>query len=127
MCNIWQVKDHDDCQPQHYRNIPNTLRHINISGGEPFLRVDLPEIVRVVAERNPTAHILVSSNGFQPSRTVEAVRKMMGYHNKLGVGISIDGIGAKHDGSSRGSSLRRRRTTSLPTRARSCCLWFRSN
>ena len=97
MCNIWQVKDHDDCQPEHYRNIPDTLKHINISGGEPFLRADLPEIVRIVSERNPTAHILVSSNGFQPSRTVEAVRKMMGYHKKLGVGISIDGIGAKHD------------------------------
>jgi MoaA/NifB/PqqE/SkfB family radical SAM enzyme len=97
MCNIWQVKDHDDCKPEDYRIIPNTLRHINISGGEPFLRSDLPDIVRVVSERNPKAHILVSSNGFQPSRTVESVRRMLSYHQNLGVGISIDGIGAMHD------------------------------
>src|SRR5262245_11997291 len=92
MCNIWQVRDHYDCKPEHYRVIPTTLRHINISGGEPFLRSDLPEIVRVVSERNPRAHILVSSNGFQPSRTVESVRRMLQYHQNLGVGISIDGI-----------------------------------
>jgi MoaA/NifB/PqqE/SkfB family radical SAM enzyme len=97
MCNIWQVKDHDDCLPDHYRVIPTSLRHINISGGEPFLRSDLPDIVRVVAERNPQAHILVSSNGFQPSRTVDSVRRMLQYHKRLGVGISIDGIGAMHD------------------------------
>lgn len=97
MCNIWQVKDHDDCKPEDYRVIPTTLKHINISGGEPFLRSDLPEIVRVVSERNPKAHILVSSNGFQPSRNVESVRQMLKYHRNLGVGISIDGIGAMHD------------------------------
>lgn len=97
MCNIWQVRDHDDCKPEHYRVIPTTLRHINISGGEPFLRSDLPEIVRVVSERNPRAHILVSSNGFQPSRTVESVQQMLKYHKNLGVGISIDGVGAMHD------------------------------
>jgi radical SAM protein with 4Fe4S-binding SPASM domain len=97
MCNIWQVKEHDDCKPEHYANIPTTLAHINISGGEPFLRSDLAEIVRVVASRNPKAHILVSSNGFQPSRTIESVRQMLKYHQRLGVGISIDGIGKKHD------------------------------
>jgi MoaA/NifB/PqqE/SkfB family radical SAM enzyme len=97
MCNIWQVKEHDDCKPDDYRIIPTTLKHINISGGEPFLRQDLPDIVRVVAERNPKAHILVSSNGFQPSRNVESVRQMLKYHQHLGVGISIDGIGPMHD------------------------------
>jgi MoaA/NifB/PqqE/SkfB family radical SAM enzyme len=97
MCNIWQVKDHDDCKPDDYRIIPDSLRHINVSGGEPFLRADLPDIVRVVSERNPKAHILVSSNGFQPSRTIESVRRMLQYHQNLGIGISIDGIGAMHD------------------------------
>jgi MoaA/NifB/PqqE/SkfB family radical SAM enzyme len=97
MCNIWRVKEHDDLRPAEYENIPDTLRHINISGGEPFLRADLPEIVRVISGRNPRAHILVSSNGFQPARTVDSVRQMLRYHRRLGVGISIDGIGDKHD------------------------------
>lgn len=97
MCNIWQVKDHDDLRPDEYANIPDTLRHINISGGEPFLRADLPDVVRVISGRNPSAHILISSNGFQPNRTVDSVRRMMQFHRRLGVGISIDGIGSMHD------------------------------
>src|SRR5262245_45473185 len=29
MCNIWQVRDHDDCKPDDYRIIPTSLKHIN--------------------------------------------------------------------------------------------------
>ena len=63
MCNIWQVKDHDDCKPEDYRVIPTSLRHINVSGGEPFLRADLPEIIWPVRFRTQSkGERLVSSD-----------------------------------------------------------------
>ena len=40
--------------------LPSTLRDINISGGEPFLRQDLPEIVATVVKARPKARIVIS-------------------------------------------------------------------
>jgi len=97
MCNIWKVTEHNDLDPQHYSNIPNTLKHINISGGEPFLRIDLPEIVRQVSSRNPRAHLLISTNGFMPERVSELTAAAHRIHKNLGVGVSIDGIEDVHD------------------------------
>ena len=46
MCNIWkhQTKPLDEIDPAFYDTLPPGLR-INITGGEPTLRADLPELV----------------------------------------------------------------------------------
>jgi len=97
MCNIWKVKEHNDLEPRHYENVPDTLKYINISGGEPFLRSDLVEIIGVLSKRNPRAHILISTNGFLPERVVEAVAEARRTHKRLGVGVSIDGLEETHE------------------------------
>jgi len=97
MCNIWRVKEHNDLKPEEYADLPRSLEHINVSGGEPFMRKDLVEIVAVLAQRCPDAHQVISSNGFLPDVLEEQVGRMLKITRKLGVRVSFDGVGAVHE------------------------------
>jgi MoaA/NifB/PqqE/SkfB family radical SAM enzyme len=93
MCDIWQYGRGHELRPEDYRRLPKSLREINISGGEPFLRADLPEIVRVIRERCPKARIIISTNALSPGRIAKMMERMRG----VGVRVSIDGIGEVDD------------------------------
>jgi len=97
MCNIWQNPSKDDLEPDEYRFLPPSIRYVNISGGEPFLRSDIPEIVAVVKERAPSSEIVISSNGFIPEKIEESMREVLKIDPAVGIGISIDGAGELHD------------------------------
>lgn len=97
MCNIWKEKEFNEIPPEAYSKLPRSLKTINITGGEPFLRKDLVEVVRNIHKAAPNSRIVISTNGFLTDRTVEAVSEILKFHNKLGVGVSIDGIGEMHD------------------------------
>lgn len=91
-------EDPRDPSPAAYSRLPPSLRYINLSGGEPFLRDDLPGLVETVARQCPKARIVISTNGLLPGKIEEqsqAIRQIVG--NRLGVGVSIDGIGEIHD------------------------------
>ncbi len=45
MCNIWRAKPSEELRPDAYAALPASLRSVNLTGGEPFLRDDLPDIV----------------------------------------------------------------------------------
>ena len=51
MCNIWKEKPGREVETSTYNKLPTTLKTINISGGEPFLRKDLPEIINIIENR----------------------------------------------------------------------------
>ncbi len=95
MCDIWQkdARTHDELGPSDYRWLPASLRSINVSGGEPFLREDLVEIVAVMREACPKARVVISTNGLTPSRIEEAVARM----GDVAVRVSIDAAGTLHD------------------------------
>jgi radical SAM protein with 4Fe4S-binding SPASM domain len=97
MCNIWQVGVSDELAPHDWSNIPQALRDINISGGEPFLRDDLAEIVRTVRGRCPRARIILSTNGIDTERIRRQLGEMLRTGLDVGIGISIDGTGRVHD------------------------------
>jgi MoaA/NifB/PqqE/SkfB family radical SAM enzyme len=97
MCSIWRIKEHHDVPPEVYRKLPNTLRDVNLSGGEPFLRKDLAVIVRVVHGHLPRARIVVSSNGFLGKAIVPRALELREIFPKIGFAFSIDGVGEKHD------------------------------
>jgi MoaA/NifB/PqqE/SkfB family radical SAM enzyme len=48
MCNIWQnpTDQHQEITPMEMERLPK-VKFINITGGEPFVREDLEEIVEV--------------------------------------------------------------------------------
>ena len=97
MCNIWRTQPQEELTARSWSNIPSELRDVNISGGEPFLRDDLPEIVRVVRARCPQARIIISSNGLGPERIGALMDEVLEADPRIGVGISIDGMEGVHD------------------------------
>ncbi len=97
MCNIWRMPAQNELSPEEWSNVPSTLRDINISGGEPFLRDDLPKLVAVFRKRCPRARIIISSNGIGPERIRLLAPDLVRIDPAIGVGISIDGIGETHD------------------------------
>jgi MoaA/NifB/PqqE/SkfB family radical SAM enzyme len=95
ICDIWRrdADARDELAPADYRWLPASLRSINVSGGEPFLRDDIVDVVRVMRETCPRARIAISTNGLVPSRIAGAMGRMP----EVAVRISVDAAGALHD------------------------------
>lgn len=85
-----------------FRNI-GRIYMFNISGGEPFLRKDLPEIVRLACLHLKPKIIHIPTNALVPDRIQKLVRESLrvidadGRGAVLTVKPSIDGVGEKHD------------------------------
>ncbi|MHB1361366.1 MAG: radical SAM protein [Thermoleophilia bacterium] len=98
MCNIWQTGGAEDLDIGLLDKLPDSLRYINISGGEPFLRKDLPEVVTAVVKAAPRAQVIISTNALIPGKrlreTLAGIRKI---RPDVGVAVSIDGLGQTHD------------------------------
>lgn len=97
MCNIWQLTPGEEMAADQYRGLPRTLRDVNVTGGEPFLRDDIVEIVRIINERCGRPRIVVSTNGFERRRIMHAAPELMKLGRNVGLAVSLDGIGEKHD------------------------------
>ena len=97
MCNIWQIKDYPEMSLGAYKKLPSTLRDINISGGEPFLRHDLPELIKIVKDTCPQARFIISTNGFLVERIKQMLPRIKSICPDIGVNVSLDGIGEMHE------------------------------
>jgi MoaA/NifB/PqqE/SkfB family radical SAM enzyme len=75
------------------------IRLLLISGGEPFLRRDLPEILRLYFERCGFFNASIPTNGFGPEEVARAAEKICGFSPELalGISVSIDGFQEFHD------------------------------
>lgn len=94
MCNTWQhpSKKADEFNVDLVKKIPDGLKFINITGGEPFLRDDLEEIVRVAVKKSE--RVVISSNGYFTEKMVKMAEK---FGNNIGFRISIEGLPAAND------------------------------
>jgi len=68
--------------------------HVNLTGGEPFMREDMPEILRYIASRREKFTYGVLSNGSMLTRDCMALLKETGVTH---VQLSIDGRREVHD------------------------------
>lgn len=79
-------------------NMDNFL-FLLITGGEPFLRDDIPEIVKIFYRKNCLKKLAIATNGYfveNIEKGVEGIlRECPGL--ELNVNISLDGIGEDHD------------------------------
>jgi MoaA/NifB/PqqE/SkfB family radical SAM enzyme len=96
MCNIWQNKIKGEVEPDFYYKLPPSLEEINITGGEPFLRKDLPEIVRIMKERCPHARLLINTNGYLVNQIKQIFPKVLREDPHIAMRVSIDGMGDTH-------------------------------
>jgi MoaA/NifB/PqqE/SkfB family radical SAM enzyme len=94
MCNAWQhpSKKDEEFIPDLVNKIPAGLKFINITGGEPFLRDDLDQIIQVALTK--TKRLVISTNGYFTKKIIGLAEK---YGNRIGVRISIEGLPAAND------------------------------
>ena len=112
MCNIWKI-------PREVPNLPvedwiqllssdlfADLRELDITGGEPFLRKDLPDLFGGICELKLKSlrqlkSIALTTNGLLTDRVLEYTEdilpKLMGKDLELVMVCALDGIGETHD------------------------------
>jgi len=75
------------------------LRSLLLSGGEPTLRDDLPEIIRVFERHTGMTSVGMPTNGLLPGKTETLVRQTLSNTSRvrLEVNLSLDALGKKHD------------------------------
>jgi MoaA/NifB/PqqE/SkfB family radical SAM enzyme len=80
------------------RTMPR-VRLLLISGGEPFLRPDLPDIIRLYLERCGILSVNIPTNGFSAETIVGMTETMCRISPALAVGVtvSLDGFREFHD------------------------------
>ena len=92
MCNIWKnpTNQKEEIQASDLRSLP-PLRFINLTGGEPFIREDLPEIVEECYKHS--SRIVISTSGWFEDRVIELAKRFP----NIGIRISIEGLSQKND------------------------------
>ena len=94
MCNTWQfpTRPEEEYSVDLVHKLPEGLKFINITGGEPFLRADIERIIEAALAK--TERLVISTNGYFTDRIVKAAEK---FGDKIGVRISIEGLPAAND------------------------------
>jgi radical SAM protein with 4Fe4S-binding SPASM domain len=92
MCHIWKYpsKISEEFKPEILEKLPG-LDFANITGGEPFLRDDIEEIIYTL--RKKAKRIVISTNGFLTGKILSIARKNKG----VGIRISLEGLGEIND------------------------------
>ena len=87
MCNRYKVpsRPEEEISIETIRKLPE-MYFTNITGGEPFIREDLKEIVRELYKKSE--RIVISTNGFFTDRIVDLCREFP----QIGIRISIEGL-----------------------------------
>jgi MoaA/NifB/PqqE/SkfB family radical SAM enzyme len=76
------------------------LLWLSLSGGEPFLRNDLPGVVETFIRNTNPRHITINTNGIRTKQICEMSEKILvAAKNKcfVNINVSIDGIAGLHD------------------------------
>lgn len=92
MCNIWKfpTRKGEEIKASDLKSLPK-LKFINLTGGEPFIREDLEEIVEECYRH--TDRIVISTSGWFEDRVIALAKKFP----KIGIRISIEGLSQKND------------------------------
>ena len=97
MCNIWKTENFVEIKPKEYLKLPKSLRTVNVTGGEPFLRKDLVDVLEAIHYVSPNARIVFSTNGYLTDTILDRIDEIRGFHTNVGLGVSIDGLEETHD------------------------------
>ncbi len=110
MCDTWKSSPHHpltgapELSPQELDDILArnaefllSVKKVGLTGGEPFLRDDLAEIVRALHKRLPRARMSLVSNGLLTERVLKTLEEIRSFFPELVFSVSLDGIGQVHD------------------------------
>ncbi len=107
MCNSWKLPYHDDMTTDEYRKafsseLFRSVEYVGITGGEPTLRKDMVDIVRIMADNMPKLRkMTLNTNGFVKDRVVSTLERIIDVANErgflFGTRVSLDGVGEAHE------------------------------
>jgi MoaA/NifB/PqqE/SkfB family radical SAM enzyme len=92
MCNVWHnpTKPSEEITLDEIKKLPE-MAFTNITGGEPFIREDIPDIVRELYKKSD--RIVISTNGYFTDRIISLCKEFP----KVGIRISIEGMQQTND------------------------------
>lgn len=92
MCSIWQFPSDikKEIEAKDLEILPQ-LKFANITGGEPFQRMDLEDIVEVAMKK--AERVVISTSGWHYERAIKLAEK----YPKIGIRVSIEGLSQKND------------------------------
>jgi MoaA/NifB/PqqE/SkfB family radical SAM enzyme len=101
-CDVWR-KPNDDLTLEEwdkvFANLGNAPFYMTFTGGEPFLRKDLDDLVISAYKHCHPEVITIPTNGMLTDRIVEKVARMCREcpDTNIGINLSLDGVGDEHD------------------------------
>jgi Fe-coproporphyrin III synthase len=100
-CDVWKQRagQHDEMTAEQIRAVFRQLPHMDvlrITGGEPFLRDDLAQVINGITAVNRPGMIHITTNGFLSKRICDVVESIEDV-GKIHIKVSIDDTGEKHD------------------------------
>jgi sulfatase maturation enzyme AslB (radical SAM superfamily) len=108
MCNNWKWGDRksdmtlEQLEPVMDSPFWGAVENLNISGGEPTTRLDLPEMVEMFQRRLPRLRkIGINTTGLTPARAIPMLTKIVKFCAAkdllISIRVSLDGIGDVHN------------------------------
>ena len=88
MCDCYKdpTKASEEIDLATIEKLPDNMVFTNITGGEPFIRKDIADIVEILYRK--TQRIVISTNGYFTDRILELCEK----YPEIGIRISIEGL-----------------------------------
>lgn len=101
-CNVWR-KSAEELTTDEWRKVFDKIGkspyYLTFSGGEPFLREDIVEIVGAACQLCQPAIITIPTNALLsrliPHKVAEMLQRAQGV--QVGINVSLDGVGQEHD------------------------------
>ena len=103
-CFYWQELNsgENELSIGEIEKIASSFKHpvsLSLTGGEPFIRKDLKEIIEAFHQGCGTREVGITTNGTLQESTVETVRSVLeaDHLSSLSVQVSLDGLEGTHD------------------------------
>ena len=92
MCDIWEhpTDPKKEISAKELEILP-AFKFVNVTGGEPFVRRDLEDIVEVLYKKSN--RIVISTSGFHYKRILRMAERFPG----IGIRVSIEGLSRRND------------------------------
>jgi MoaA/NifB/PqqE/SkfB family radical SAM enzyme len=101
-CNIWQKRPTNELTLDEIGEFSKKypyFKWFNLTGGEPFLRTDIVDIIKTLKENSLSSYLFnMITNGFNPSYIYEKIREIITL--KIPgciIGVSLDGYRELHE------------------------------
>jgi MoaA/NifB/PqqE/SkfB family radical SAM enzyme len=93
MCHTWKnpSKVTEEFNPEILEKIPGGMKRLNITGGEPMLRKDIQEIVRILDKKSERLEL--STNGYFYEKIIAIAKEFP----QITVRVSLEGLPALND------------------------------